>query len=372
MKSKLILLLILLISVKNYSQITTSINNYTENDKLIYLDSAGNITSEIAHKYYRIIKDYNLEKKNYRVFDYYRSGSLFMEGTSDNRELVLKNGLFTYYYENGNKKGVANYVNRVQEGEEIKWYKNGVKQSVKNYANGKLDGKNSSWYDNGNQKSTSFYIRGGVNGKVTDWYENGNKKSEVVYEFITTKLSATTTSKTTEVKINQFWDENGVQKVIDGNGDYEIDENNFYAQGKVKNGYYDGVWKGNYKNYNYRYNEIYKDNRFVSGEGIDKDNLTHQYTSIRTKPQPKNGITDLNKYIAKNFQMKNTDNFSGNLFVSIEVEADGTVSNVKIIKDIGNDASQELIRVLKGYKDWNPGELRGRKVKSTITLPIAI
>lgn len=370
MKSKFLLLLFLLFSAKNYSQTEKIKIDLSENDKLIYLDSTGLKTTEEDHFYYRIVKDYTLNKKNYKVLDYYKSGVLKLEGTSTNKESLVKNDLFTYYYENGNKKATANYENNIQEGVETVWYKDGTKQSVKNYVKGKLHGSNASWYDNGNQRSTSFYLDGGVNGKVTEWYKIGNKKSELVYDFVTTRLSSTSTTTTTEVTVNQFWDEDGVQKVTDGNGYYEVNQKNFHAEGKVKNGHYDGVWNGIYKDYNYSYSEIYKNQKLVSGVGTDKDNLTHNYTSINSKAQPKKGIEDFKEYMSE--RMKTIDRESGNILVSIDILVDGTVKNIKIKRIIGNNNIQEAIRLLKEYGEWSPGELRGRKVKSSFSTTIAI
>jgi len=370
LKSKLILLLILLISAINYSQTQPKIN-FTEKDKLVYLDSMGVKPSQSDYAYYRIVKDYTLNKNRYQVLDYYKSGALQMEGLSNSKEFLEENGLFTYYYENGNKKAVANYVNGVREGQEVRWYKNGTKQSVQNYVKGKLDGDNASWYENGNQKATRFYIRGGVNGKVTEWYENGNKKSEVVYEFVTTKLSATRSSTITEVKINQFWDENGVQKVIDGNGDYEETSKNYKASGKIKDGNKDGIWKGVYLDSNYSYSETYQFGKLVSGVGIDKNNVTHMYNEVRSAPAPKKGMDDFMSHITKNFKGPNVEGLKGKIYVNIVIDADGTVQDIKVIRDLGFGSGKEAIRVVKSYSGgWKPAELRGQKVKFTYSLPL--
>ena len=75
------------------------------------MDSLWNETTEANHKYYRIIKDYFSEKQTNIVFDYYKSGELQMTGNSKTKDHLQKEGQFIYYYENGNKKSMLNYVN---------------------------------------------------------------------------------------------------------------------------------------------------------------------------------------------------------------------------------------------------------------------
>ena len=62
MKSKLHFILFLLIPVLSFSQAPIS--------KKIYLDSLWNETTEANHKYYRIIKSYNVDQDLYLFQDY--------------------------------------------------------------------------------------------------------------------------------------------------------------------------------------------------------------------------------------------------------------------------------------------------------------
>lgn len=372
MKSKLILILFLLFSAINYSQNHTKIE-FTENDKLIYLDSLGKISAESDHLYYRIIKDYKLDKASYQVYDFYKSGALYVSGISNSKDWVLKNGLFTSYYENGRKKTTANYVNRVIEGESVYWFKNGNKKSVSNYIKGKKEGEETQWYQNGNTKSVTNYKNGRIEGNVSRWYENGTKKLEEVCVYKTEKgPSDTSTFTTSEYQINQFWDENGVQKVIDGNGDYEVIEKNFKANGKLKKGYKDGVWKGYYLDYDYSYTETYNDEKLVSGIGVDKNKETHIYTEIVVKPKPKKGMDDFMSHISRNFQAPKVVGVSGKIYVVFFVEVDGTVEDIKVLRDLGQGTGEEAIRVVKSYSGWVPGELRGRKARISYSLPISL
>jgi antitoxin component YwqK of YwqJK toxin-antitoxin module len=388
MKSKLILLLLLLFSSINYSQNQTKIN-FTKNDKLIYLDSLGKKTSESDHLYYRIVKDYKLDKASYQVYDFYKSGALHVEGTSGNKEWVLKNGLFVFYYENGTKKMTANFVNRIMdgkvsywfengnkkaiknyvkgsvEGESFQWYENGNTKSVVNYLNGRMEGENTQWYENGNKKSITNYVKGRPDGKEYHWYENGNKKMEG-------ECIQDTKNRTSENKIIQFWDVNGVQKVIDGNGDYEETEKNSNASGKVKNGYKDGVWIGKHTDTIFSYTDTYRNTKFISGVSIDEKNVTRKYTEIQKQPTPEEGIPDFMSHIGRNFQTPKVEGLSGKILVRFVVETDGSIEDIKVLKDLGHGTAEEAIRVVKSYGGWIPGERRGRKVRCFFLLPLNI
>jgi protein TonB len=52
--------------------------------------------------------------------------------------------------------------------------------------------------------------------------------------------------------------------------------------------------------------------------------------------------------------------------VSVEfiVEKDGSLSNIKILRDIGGGCGEELIRVLKGMPKWKPAMQRGKAVRN--------
>lgn len=71
---------------------------------MVYLDSTWNETTQDNYKYYRIIIEYNLDKTHYKFYDYFKSGVMYMQGKSESKNELLKDGEFIFYYENGNKK----------------------------------------------------------------------------------------------------------------------------------------------------------------------------------------------------------------------------------------------------------------------------
>jgi antitoxin component YwqK of YwqJK toxin-antitoxin module len=307
MKSILLVILFLFIPKLAVSQLSV-------NDKLIYLDSTETEIYNDNYKYYRIIKDSKLKQKNYILHDYYKSGAVRMKGTTSNGEKLIKEGMFVYYYENGNKKTICSFD------------KNDVV------------GKRFNFYENGNKKEEGEHI----------W----DKKNKI-YRYI----------------VQQHWDSIGTQKVFDGNGELENTGQKTFSTGKIKNGFRDGVWTGYDKDIGYTFTETYENQKLVSGVSIDKDKVSHNYTVIEVPPRAKNFYN----YIANNYKTPNIPSgIKGTIYVTFMIETDGEIANIKILKDLGYETGVEAIRVLKSYGNWMPGEQRGIKVRYTYSLPIAI
>lgn len=311
MKTSLFAFLFLLLPLLCISQ-SSSI------DRKIFLDSSWNETTSENYKYYRIIKDYYSDKELYVINDYYKNGVLQMEGTSRTKEGESKMGEFIFYYENGNKKSVSNFV------------------------------------------------KGRPNGKESEWYENGNKKLEGEYIEDKKKFTA-------ELKISQFWNSKNVQTLIDGNGDYEEVGENSFASGKVKNGFKDGNWQGYNKKIGYTFSENYENQKLISGVSIDSSKVSHNYKVIEIKPEPKKGLEHFYKFIGRNLNVPNNPkNISGKVILKFTIDKEGKIVEPKIIKSLGYGVDEEAIRVLMIYPDWFPGEQRGRKVRCTYSIPITI
>lgn len=274
-------------------------------------------TKSIDYKYYRIIKDYKIDKENYTILEYNKSGVLQMEGTSKTKDSYTKEGEVINYYENGKKKSVSNY------------------------------------------------IKGRTNGRDFQWYENGNKKLEGDYIEDEKK-------RTTKHKIDQFWDISGAQKVINGNGYFEDQEENESSKGELKNGYKEGFWEGAFKKSNSSYKETYKDGELISGISNDKDGRTYKYTEVEVRPSPKNGMMDFYNFIGKNYKTPAIQGLKGKVYITFVVDKDGKIVEPKVLRDLGYGTGIEAIRVVTAYDGFAPGEQRGKKVRCTYSLPISI
>ncbi len=95
--------------------------------------------------------------------------------------------------------------------------------------------------------------------------------------------------------------------------------------------------------------------------------------SIEKAPIYKKGMKEFYNYILKNFRTPDNDNFKGGkILISFIVDVDGTLTDFKIIKDIGYGTAQEAIRVLNRSPKWQPATQNGVPVRSSYVLPITI
>jgi len=106
-------------------------------------------------------------------------------------------------------------------------------------------------------------------------------------------------------------------------------------------------------------------------EVIAEDNTIYNSAGIEVKPEFPGGINNFYKMIQNNFRTPD-DAVSGRMIVSFVVEKDGTLTDIKVLRDSGPGTKEEAIRVLKRSPRWAPAEQNGKKVRCSYQLPIVI
>ncbi|MDD5149706.1 MAG: energy transducer TonB [Flavobacterium sp.] len=309
MKSKTILAILFLIPTYFYSQ--------AKLDKVIFLDSLSHETMDKDYKYMRVIKDYYSEKETYSFFDYYKSGKIKTQGTTESKNSLKQTGMSIQYFESGKKRIVSNY----KKGELI--------------------------------------------GSYFELYENGNKKLEA--EYIEEK------DKHNSLKVKSYWDKNNIQTIVNGNGFFEDNNENSYSQGRLKNGVKDSIWEGVSRMEKYRFKEKYENGKFISGSRFEENNQPFEYKELDVYPKPKKGMEDFYRYIGRKMRIPlNLGNLNGTIIIGFVIDKEGKIIETKIIRSLYKTLDDEAIRVLLSYGDWIPGEQRGKKRRCTYSIPIAI
>lgn len=300
-----------------------------ENDIIIYLDSTFATTSNGDHTYYTIIKNSKIKQKEYEVVQYYVSGKIESEGRSRSNEYFDKIGKITSYYENGNMKS-------------LKFYK-------------------------------EYYPE----GKCTFWHENGTKKAEG--EYIVIPLKEFKNFKTSKLKINNYWNNENIQKVINGNGALEDDgmfdvyDPNSISLGKIKNGFKDETWTGKSKNPKLQFTELYKDGELISGTSVDELNQSYSYSETRKVATPAGGMNVFYKYIQNKFIQPEDESFKGGKTITrFDIDNQGNISNARNSRSLTPETDNQALKLIEEFKRFEPAEFRGVKIKSTYTLPIII
>ena len=103
-----------------------------------------------------------------------------------------------------------------------------------------------------------------------------------------------------------------------------------------------------------------------------EDNTVYNSAVLEIKPEFKGGLNKFYDYIAKNYRTPDVPGLKGKLLVSFVVEKDGSITDIKVLKDIGYGTGEEAIRILKKCPNWIPAEQKGKKVRCTFMLPINI
>jgi protein TonB len=105
---------------------------------------------------------------------------------------------------------------------------------------------------------------------------------------------------------------------------------------------------------------------------VEEDNSIHNMAGIEVKPDFPGGLDKFYKYVGNNYKIPEEDGLNGKVFVTFVVEKDGSLTDIKVIRDIGYGTGKEAIRVLKNSPRWNPGEQNGKRVRVQYSLPITI
>jgi len=124
------------------------------------------------------------------------------------------------------------------------------------------------------------------------------------------------------------------------------------------------------------------------GIGIDintpRTNENYTPTSVEKEPTPAvlleklpmfpGGMNKFYEYIGNNFERPTLDESTIiTVLVSFVIEKDGSITDIKILRNPGYGMGNEAIRVLKSLKTkWSPGIMNGEKVRTLFTLPIKV
>jgi TonB family protein len=87
-------------------------------------------------------------------------------------------------------------------------------------------------------------------------------------------------------------------------------------------------------------------------------------------PQGKEAMTE---FLAKNLKYPEKaikDSIAGRVFVSFIVEKDGSLSNIKVLRDIGGGCGEEAIRVMQLMPKWTPAKVGNKLVRQQYYMPI--
>ncbi|MBP1225766.1 M56 family metallopeptidase [Flavobacterium sp. 1355] len=97
--------------------------------------------------------------------------------------------------------------------------------------------------------------------------------------------------------------------------------------------------------------------------------------SIEKQPEYPGGIDEFYKLIGMNFKIPaeaSKQKLEGKAIIEFMVEKDGSLSEFKIVKDLGYGIGNEAIRAIKLSPKWIPGSIDGKPARVLYTMPITI
>lgn len=104
------------------------------------------------------------------------------------------------------------------------------------------------------------------------------------------------------------------------------------------------------------------------------DNTIYKTEGVEVKPEFIGGWGEWQEFIKKNFVTPEVDGqrIKGKVYVSFVIEKDGSISDIKILRDIGYNSGKEAIKVLKKMPKWKPGQRNGENVRCFFPMPISV
>lgn len=117
------------------------------------------------------------------------------------------------------------------------------------------------------------------------------------------------------------------------------------------------------------------------GEGPKEQLVTesvgenHIFESVEVPPQPPGGMANFLRYIGNSYQypaQAEAQGVSGRVILTFVVERDGSITDIKIVRDLKYGTGEEARRVLERAQKWSPGIQNGRPVRVQYTLPIVL
>ena len=95
---------------------------------------------------------------------------------------------------------------------------------------------------------------------------------------------------------------------------------------------------------------------------------------LDTPPTPIGGVEAWHRHLSDNLiypTPARMRGIQGKVLVSFTINTDGTLDAVELVSGIGGGCDEEALRIFKSSPRWSPGILKGKAVRTRMTLPIS-
>jgi len=94
---------------------------------------------------------------------------------------LLPDGIWTEWYDNGQKKSEGEYLLGMRVGLWTEWHDNGQKATETEYVDGVEEGRRTRWLKSGQIEREAIFRAGKRHGHSRDWHSNGQLQAEGDY-----------------------------------------------------------------------------------------------------------------------------------------------------------------------------------------------
>ncbi len=98
------------------------------------------------------------------------------------------------------------------------------------------------------------------------------------------------------------------------------------------------------------------------------------YDLVDTPPSPIGGMATWQRHLSENLKYPTSARsrgIQGTVWVSFVVHTDGSIQEVTLVQGIGGGCDEEALRVFKISPKWTPGMIKGKAVRTRMTLPLS-
>lgn len=112
----------------------------------------------------------------------------------------------------------------------------------------------------------------------------------------------------------------------------------------------------------------------VNAQEKKTENSDVVFTVVENEAEFPGGVEAMNRFMAENIKyptLAKQKNIEGKVIISFIVEKNGTLSDIRTIKDIGEGCGDEGVRIVKLMPKWKPAKQKGQPVRQQFLLPIS-
>jgi protein TonB len=111
----------------------------------------------------------------------------------------------------------------------------------------------------------------------------------------------------------------------------------------------------------------------ITQKVVEESNEPVSFAAVEKLPAFPGGEAAFGNYLSKNIRyppVAKENNTQGRVILSFVVERDGSLTDIKVLHDIGGGCGPEAVRVLSKSPHWTPGIQNGKKVRVAYTMPV--